>query len=607
MDPDGAANTGIDPITLAVVSGALESAVREMSITMRRAAMSPVLAIGNDFSNCVADGAARMVTQGQDQPVHLGAMIFAVKEVAAYFSGDLAPGDAIYHNDPRTGGSHLQDMTLYKPVFVDDELLFWTANRSHMNETGGPVAGGYNPLAEEIWAEGVRISPVKLYERGKPRRDVIDLLLTNFRTRRQFRGDLGAQLAACTLAERRLIALARKYGSGEVKLCLTYLLDRAEQLMRAEIATIPDGEYHGRAVVEDDGRGSGDLEICSTVRVEGDEMAVRLDAPPAVRSYINSYAPNTMSAVYLAVLTFVDPNMPHNEGLYRPLKVDLGPTGSLVNAAEPAACGLSTTTPLENVVDAVRSALALALPERAGGGWAHACVNSLFGVDPRHGEPYAYYSHATGWGGGGAFWGSDGEPCIGSIGAGAAAMTGDIEIIEHATPIHVERYELAPDSASPGRWRGGLGSVFEFSVVDHQALMTQFGDGMTYAPTSVLGAASPFNDERVYRKWILRGPNREPEPVALHCVRTIHPGERVLINVPGGGGVGPAFAREPKQVADDVRNGFVSVERASAEYGVVIDPGTLTLDEEATAALRVTGAAQCAVEEARIDGDAARN
>ena len=601
-----ALETDVDPMTLAVVAGALESAVREMSITMRRAAMSPVLAIGNDFSNCVADGQARMVTQGQDQPVHLGAMIFAVKEVAAYFGSDVAPGDAIYHNDPRTGGSHLQDMTLYKPVFVDDELLFWTANRSHMNETGGPVAGGYNPLAEEIWAEGVRISPIKLYERGKPRQDVIDLLLTNFRTRRQFRGDLGAQLAACTVAERRLIALARKYGPREVKRSMELLLDRAEHLMRSEISKIPDGEYHGRGVVEDDGRGSGTLEISCTVRVAGDEMEIQLDAPPSVRSYINSYAPNTMSAVYLAVLTFVDPNMPHNEGLYRPLRVDLGEPGSLVNAMEPAACGLSTTTPLENVADAVRDALSRAVPERAGGGWAHACINSLFGIDPRHGEPYAYYSHATGWGGGGAFWGSDGEPCIGSIGAGAAAMTGDIEIIEHAAPIHVRRYELAVDSACPGEWRGGLGSTFEFSILDHQALMTQFGDGMTFPPVSVLGAGSPFDDERVYRKWILRGPDRYPERVDLHCVRTVHPGETVLIQVPGGGGVGSPFARDPHSVAADVRNEFVTVERAAAEYGVVIDPVSFAVEVEATNTLRANREAEPTRDEGQGDDEPPR-
>jgi N-methylhydantoinase B len=579
---------GVDPVTLAVVTGSIDSALREMTIAMRRSAMSPVLAIGNDFSNCIADGQARMVAQGQDQPVHLGAMIFACKGVASYFGDDLAPGDVIYHNDPRTGGSHLQDMTLYKPVFFEDELMFWTVNRSHMNETGGPVAGGYNPLAEEIWAEGVRISPLKLYERGKPRRDVIDLLLTNFRTRRQFRGDLGAQLAACTLAERRLLATVKKYGQEQVRRCLALILDRAERLMRAEISQMPEGEYYGRAVVEDDGRGSGDLEIRSRIQILGGEMSVRLDAPASVRSYINSYQPNSMSAVYLGVLTFVDPNMPHNEGLYRPIQVDLGELGTLVNAIEPAACGLSTTTPLENIADAVRNALAQALPDRAGGAWAHACVNSLFGVDPRYGEPYAYYSHATGWGGGGAWWGRDGEPCLGSLGAGAAAMTGDIEIIEHAVPIHIHRYELEPNSACPGRWRGGAGSVFEFTVDGHDATMTQFGDGMTFSPPSVLGAASPYNSDRVYRKFILRGPKGDPERIPLHCIRTIKAGERVLIYCPGGGGVAPPYERDPLAVAEDVRNGFVTLERARQEYGVVVDPTTFAVDEVATAARRAT-------------------
>ncbi|MFN8455968.1 MAG: hydantoinase B/oxoprolinase family protein [Anaerolineae bacterium] len=576
----------VDPVVLAVFTGALDSTIREMTITMRRAAMSPVLAIGNDFSNCIADGQARMIAQGEDQPVHLGAVIYAIKNVAGYFGADLAPGDAIYHNDPRTGGSHLQDMTLYKPVFFEDELLFWTVNRSHMNETGGPVAGGYNPLAEEIWAEGVRISPLKLYERGKPRQDVIDLLMTNFRISRQMRGDLGAQLAACTVAERRLLALLEKYGKEAIKRCQTLLLDRAERLMRAEITRMPDGEYYGRAMVEDNGRGSGELEIRCVVRIKGEEMRIRLDSPPAVNSYINSYAANSISAVYLGLLHFINPNLPHNEGLYRPIHVDLGQPGTLVNAAEPAACGLCTNTPMENIADAVRNALAQALPEQAGGAWAHACVNSIFGLDPRHGEPYAFYAHLSGWGGGGAYWGKDGEPCLGSIGAAAAAMTGDIEVIEHAVPIHINRYELDPNSGCPGRWRGGLGCVFEFVVPDHEALLTQFGDGMTYSPPSVLGADSAYNTERVYRKHILRGPEGTPERIDLNCVRTIQAGERVLIYEPGGGGVGSPLERDPAAVADDVRNGLVSLERARVEYGVVVEPVTFAVDEAATAKLR---------------------
>ena len=576
----------VDPVTLAVFTGVLDSTIREMTITMRRAAMSPVLAIGNDFSNCIADGNARVIAQGEDQPVHLGAIIYAVKEVANYFADDLAPGDIIYHNDPRTGGSHLQDMTLYKPVFYEDELLFWTVNRAHMNETGGPVAGGYNPLAEEIWAEGLRISPLKLYECGEPRYDVIDLLMTNFRIPRQMRGDLGAQVAACTGAERRLLVMVEKYGIETVKRCQMLVMDRAERLMRAEISSMPNGEYEGSAMVEDNCRGSGDMEIRCKVRIDADEMYIRLDAPPTVNSYINSYPFNSMSAVYMAIIHFLDPNVPHNEGLYRPINVDLGEHGTIINASEPAACGLTTTTPAENIADAVRSALAPALPELAGGAWAHACINSLFGTDPRHNEPYAYYAHLSGWSGGGAYWGMDGEPSIGSITAAGAAMTGDIEVVEHAVPIHVHRYELDPDSGCPGRWRGGLGCVFEFSILDHDALMTQFGDGMKYPPASVLGAESAYSKERVFRKQILRGKDGEPEQLELHCIRTVYAGERVLIYQPGGGGVGLAFERDRATVVEDVRNGVVTSERARAEYGVVIDPVTGAVDEAATNQLR---------------------
>ncbi|HZQ08596.1 MAG TPA: hydantoinase B/oxoprolinase family protein [Anaerolineae bacterium] len=586
MTTSKAEANSVDPVTFAVFAGALDAIIREMTITMRRAAMSPVLAIGNDFSNCIADGTARMIAQGEDQPVHLGAMIYATKAVAKYFGDDLAPGDIIFHNDPRTGGSHLQDMTLYKPVFYENELLFWSVNRSHMNETGGPVAGGYNPLAEEIWAEGVRISPLKIYEGGKPRRDVIDMLMTNFRIRRLMRGDLGAQIAACTLAERRLIALLKKYGKEQVKQAQSLLLDRAEQMMRDEIRQMPDGEYFGSAIVEDNERGSGDLEIRCTIRIQGDEMFVKIQAPPSVNSYINSYGANSISGVYMGLLHFVNPGVPHNEGLYRPIHVDLGEPGTIVNAREPAACGLTTNTPAENIGDAVRAALAQAMPERAGGAWAHHCINSLFGTDPRHGAPYAYYAHLSGWGGGGAYWGMDGEPCIGSLTAAGAAMTGDIEVVEHSVPIHVRRYELDPDSGCPGRWRGGLGPVFEFQVVDHDALMTQFGDGMKFAPQSVLGADSPHNRERVYRKAILRGAEGTPERLPLHAVRTVKAGERVLIHEPGGGGVGPAFEREPQAVASDVRNGFVTLERARSEYGVAVDPTTFAVDEQATAELR---------------------
>jgi len=558
----------VDPITLATVVGTLDTSLREMSITMRRVAMSPVLAIGNDFSNAIFDGQPRMLDQGHDQPVHIGAMIFACKQVADYFQGDLRPGDVIYHNDPRTGGSHLPDMTVYKPVFIDDQLMFWTANRSHMNETGGPLAGGYNPHATEVWAEGLRISPIKLYESGRARYDIIDFLLTNFRTRRQFRGDLSAQVAACTLAEQRLRRLVTRYGAETVISSCEALLDRAERLMRMEIGAMPDGTYKGSSVIEDDGHGSGELMISATVRIQGESIHVKLEAPPQTNSYINSYASNSMSAVYLGLLTYVSANIPHNEGVYRPVTVDLGPKGTMVNAEEPAACGLSTSTPLGHVAEAVRAALAEALPERAGGGWGKVCMDCFSGTDPRTGEAYAYLSHLTSQGGGGAFWGQDGEPAIGAIEQAGAARTGEVELIEYMLPFHVRRHELREDSGCPGRWRGGWGLAVEIEPIDHDVQLSIIGDGMKHASPSLLGGGSESDGDRAFARTI-HAPGGQRD-VSLHSVAPLRAGEVLEVFTAGGGGVGPAKERALESVIADWRGGLLSTGSAMRDYGVEI-------------------------------------
>src|SRR5581483_3381141 len=527
-----------------------------------------------------------MVLQGQDQPVHLGGMIFATKGVAQYFADDLAPGDVIYHNDPLTGGSHLPDMTMYKPVFFKGELMFWTVNRSHMDETGGPLAGGYNPLAEEIWAEGLRISPVKVYAGGKRRNDVIDFMATNFRTRRQWLGDFGAQLASVTVAERRLLHLLEHYGSDTVRASLQYLLNRAERLMREEIQKMPDGEYLGRTRIESDGHGSGDMELRAIVEIRDDEMFVRLEAPPTMRSYINSYPANSIGGVYLGIVTFTDPEIPHNEGMYRPIHVDLGPKGTIVNAEEPAACSMSTSVPYTHIAEAVRMALVEALPDRAGGGWSKICQDVFSGMDPRNHYHYVFLSHFFG-GGGGAFWGQDGEPAVGPIEVAGAATTGNVEDIEHMLPLHVPRFEFDENSAGAGRWRGGWGTILEIGPVDHTAQVNFLGDGMKFPPPGVLGASSPHDSERVYRKRLIGG--GASEPMKLHTVRKIPPGYVIEIHSPGGGGVGNPFEREPEAVLKDVHSGLLSIEHARDDYKVVItqqDGKDPAIDWDATAALR---------------------
>ena len=576
-------NSQIDPLTLSVIDGALESAVREMTMVLTRTARSPIIAISTDFSNAIFDTTPEMAVQGQDQPVHLGSLMVAIRAVAEYFEGEIYPGDVMYHNDPTTGGGHLVDMSMFKPVFYEDELVFWAANRVHASDVGGPSPGGWNPLAKELWDEGLRMPPIKLWDRGVERHDIVNMILSNLRTKRQHQGDMGAQLGAIGVAERRLLALLERYGKETVKAGVAELLDRAEQRMRQEISAMPDGEYEGQAVIEGYGPNHSDLPLESVVEIRGDEMHIRLDSPPQVRGYVNSYEGNTISAVYQGVLTALPANVPHNGGLYRPVHIDAGQPGSVLNAVEPAACSAMTGTPFDDISELIQSAASKIVPERASAGWAHWCGNAISGSDPRYDEGYAFVATMTGIGGAGAMWETDGWSCCSPQCAGGGMRTGDVELIEYQVPIHIHEFEYAPDSANPGRWRGGIGMMMEYEPLDHDPNIAHIGEGTSVPPPSRLGGGNP-DMPRAFKK-VLHS-NGQTEEIPLHSVRTISAGDRVRTHSPGGGGVGPARERDPQAVLRDVRNQLVSVESARDEYGVVVDPKTLAIDEEATLNLR---------------------
>jgi N-methylhydantoinase B len=575
----------MDPVTLAVVQGTLRSVTREMGITLDRTSRSPVLKLARDYSNAIFDGRARQLMQGEDIPVHLGALQSSTRAVAEYFAGDTFPGDVMYHNNPASGGSHKPDCSALKPVFWEDELVFWVVNNAHLSDTGGTVAGGYNPIAQDMYAEGFRISPIKICDRGRIRRDIVDMLVGSVRTTRHTRGDMRAQIGAVDLAEKRLHGLLRRYGKDVVTACLDELLGSAEQRMRREIAAMPDGTYEGESWVEDDGHGSGPSRLRCTVTIRGDEMDVRMESRPQLASYFNCYWAVTASAILLGVITYVDPSIPHNEGAYRPFRMDFGPTGSMLNAVEPAACSMSTTTPFDSIVECVRDALSRVLPERAVAGSSHMCFSIWSAPDPRSGEVYVFSAIPGLMGGGGASWGLDGWHCQGTVATSGAMLTGDIELTEHEYPLHTHFYELETDSACPGRWRGGLGGRYAIEPVGHETTMSSIGEGVQFPPPSLVGASSPRNPARVCRRWIVRADGTREE-LASHSLAKLQPGEVYYAFPPGGGGIGDPRERDPLAVATDVRNGFVSLERAAEEYGVVVAADTLEVDVEATRRLR---------------------
>jgi N-methylhydantoinase B len=579
----------VDPITLAVVRGALETTQREMTLTMERTGRSSVLTISRDFSNAIFNWTPEMVVQGQDLPIHLGSLILATKAVSAYFEDDLRPGDVILHNDPTYDGSHIADWCTYKPVFFEDELIFWAVSKGHMADAGGPVPGSYNPGARDVFAEGLRIPPIKVCEEGRDRADILNMLVTNTRTPRNQAGDLRAQRGAVNVAERQLLAILEKYGKDEVKACANALLDLSEEQMRGLIAELPDGVHRGERMVEDIGHGLGDKRIGVEVTVAGETMKVALDAPEQLPFYTNSFRANTTSAVYLGVLMFLKPPPPYNEGMYRAVEIDYGPPGTMVNAADPAAHVASTTCPAETITDAVRDTLSTAYPERTAAGWGHCAAVNLAGVDPRDQREYVHMMVSCLMCGAGAVGGvMDGWHAIGPQAGLGGATSGEMEVLEYHYPLLVHSYLLREDSGCPGEWRGGCGVTHEVEALDHEMTTVIWGEGRKYPASSVLGAGGDSPDDHIGRVELVRSDGRVEE-MNTNRVVTLAPGERFITHSAGGGGIGAPTARDPQLVLADVQERRVSVTAAREQYGVVLDPAGAAVDAAATATLRTAG------------------
>jgi N-methylhydantoinase B len=575
----------VDPITLSVVRGVLETTQREMTLTLEQTARSSVFNLAHDYSTALFNATPEMILQGQDIPIHLGSLIPAMKSVAKYFEGDIHDGDLILHNDPEYGGSHIIDTCMYYPVFYQGELVFWTVCKGHLTDIGGPVPAGYNPAATEIYAEGLRIPPLKLWDKGKPRNDVINLLLSNMRARRDQQGDFNALIGACKVGARALIRLMDKYGKDTVQACIAELLNMAEAHMRSLIAKVPDGTYTGTAILEDAGHGYGDFDITATVTITGDSCHIVIQSPPQIPYFINSYEGNSHSGVYLGLMMFAQLPPPYNEGLYRCVTTDMGPKGTLCNAKSPAPHMNCTTTPMETLTDAVRLAFEQAAPDKVSASWGHANGCNIAGWDKRHDEEYVTMVLASIISGAGATANQDGWHACGPECCFGALTSGDIEMLEHSYPIIIHRYSLMQDSGGAGRNRGGSGTCWEVEPLDSPMTLITFGEGRRIPAMGAAGAKSAMVAPKVGSLELTR--HGKTEVITDNVIETINPGERAANRNPGGGGFGNPFQRDITRVVEDVRNGLVSELGAKLDYGVVFSSfAALEVDHSATAALR---------------------
>jgi len=543
----------VDPITVSVLTHRFEAIVQEMGEAMLRTAYSQILNSSRDFSTAICDRDARLVAQAEHVPIHVGAMPWAVESVRDFFTGRVRPGDVFLLNDPYHGGNHLPDLTAFVPVFVEDELLFWSINRSHQSDIGGSTHGAYNPGATEIWQEGLRITPLKLYDAGELRDDVMQMITTNVRHPHDFMGDLRAMIGSARIGERRVLALLAEYGPKIVMEAVDLILDSAERQVRECIRGWKDGVYRGESVLDDDGHGIEDIAIRATVTKKGDALTVDLsDSHAQVIGFVNSSFPNMMSAVHMALAFLIDPRTPKNAGTFRPVTV-IAKQGTVVWAFPPAPVTLATNHCAQEIAEAIIKALAPACPDRVIAGWGRRFRIAIKGVNPRTKQPFIWHLfHARP--GGGASPVGDGWETAGEGQAAGGIKFGSIEVAEARFPLFFEHHEFRPDSFGDGRYRGGAGSNLRLRLeIDEPAVGNTAGDGVRHPSYGILGG----KDGRPHRyRLISKGLERFLKTKEVGV--PIRPGDWFLIESAGGGGYGPPSKRDPAARAADVLNGFVS-------------------------------------------------
>ena len=542
-----------DPITLAVVEHRLESIAQEMTEAMLRTAMSQILNSSRDFSTAILDGDCQLVAQGEGIPVHISALPVAGAAVLEYFGDDIHDGDLFILNDPYFGGSHLPDITIIRPVFHEGRLLFYGVNRAHHSDVGGGTHGGYNPGANEIFQEGLRIPPLRLYDKGAPRHDLLQMMAANVRQPENFLGDLNAQIGSVMLAARRIESLLAEYGADRLMAVVSEILAATERQVRQFISSWPDGVYQGESFVDDDGFDSKLVPIRAKVTIDGDSMTIDLsDSSPQVEGFINSAYANTRSLAHAAIMYLAPMDVARNEGSMRPVQI-VAPRGLVVNANPPAPVCMSTNHCAEEVVEAVFKALSTAIPGAVSAGFSRRLRYAITGHDPRTGRQFIWHFFLA-RGGGGASEGVDGWSNVGEINVAGGIRSPSIEVTEERFPFFVERHELRPDSGGVGAWRGGLGAVCDLVYEgEGPALLNTAGDGIVVPPFGLFGADDGLPH---HYKIVSNGSERVLGSKEVGVV--VNPGDHIVCLSSGGGGYGQPEDRDRDAAAWDMKNGYVT-------------------------------------------------
>lgn len=563
-----------DPIAFELFRNAIFSIADEMALAIFRTTYSGVLKDNMDYSTAFADANGRLVAQGLTLPGHLGSIPTALASVMRHFGDAMHEGDIYVLNDPFDGGMHLPDIFVFKPLYHQGRRLAFAATVCHHTDVGGRVAGSNASDSTEIYAEGLRIPPLKLYDRGVRNETLMAIIERNVRLPVRLFGDLRAQLAACHIAETQFAELVARYGAETVTGYMEEVIDYAERLTRAALAELPDGEWSFEDWIDDDGVDVGKpIRLFVTLRKQGGHMVVDWTGTnPQVKGAINNTLSFTKAASYTAVRSVLPAGIPNNEGVFRAIEV-ICPPGTVGNGVLPAACAARGLTGFR-MTDCVFGALAMMLPDRvfAAGDGGNTGI-SIGGWDAER-KPFIYVDFTCGaWGARPWADGLDGNSHM-----FANMASHSVEVTEAEQPIQLLAYEFVPDKAGAGRFRGGVPFRRDYRFLEKEGTLQVRSDRRVHRPFGLYGGSPGAPSENTLN------PDGEAQRLPSKLTMTIRRDDVFRHVLAGGGGWGDPLERDPALVLRDVRNELLSVGRAAADYGVVIAAGTV--DVAATERLR---------------------
>ena len=553
----------IDPILLSVYANTFKSITDEMSIVVEKSTRSPILCEAKDFVTGLYDAQGNMLEQTENLPILAFSLAPVCRYLLEYFGDEIYEGDVVFHNDVFSYGNQNNDVAVFRPIFFEGKLAAWTAVKGHQADIGGNVQGGYNPNATEVWQEALRIPPVKVYEKGKLRQDVWDLIFANIRLE-IVQHDMKAQMGACKVGERRVLELLKKYGNESYQAHKSALFEATQKMMEAEISQIPNGSYSGEGRVFFDGHHEGS-EFTIRVKITVEDKKISFDyseTDSQTNGFVNGTYTSSASATLLTFLQMVNPDIPHNEGMVRPITITI-PEGNLLNASYPKATTFGNHLCPPNA-DAIIRALSAVIPERVTAGWNNLLCSLTTGTDAEKNEHYVDIGFMGLKGGSGAMRGTDGYDHIGMIDASGGLLDQDYEMFEQQTPHRLLKHEYVTDSAGAGEWRGGLGVETDFMIGSEETQVVIFGDGDFEPAFGLFGG-----QDSILNTIELTYPDgKKVVPKNKDLILGVPKGTHYHQIAGGGGGYGNPQKRDRAKLKAEVRNKVISPQAAEKIYGV---------------------------------------